>query len=86
MTGRTEKRYTSPTIRQDVTEEMVTMAEEIVSGWYDEGRIDWEDVWDRMEKYPLEDGSRLDMGTDLGSPALRYIQSQVRTRRAADGG
>lgn len=66
----------------DVTEEILELVQGIVEGWYDEGRIDWEDVWDRMEKRTLEDGRGIDMGTDLASPAIKKIKKHIRKWRA----
>lgn len=64
-----------------VTEEIVQAAFDIVEGWYNEGRIDWDNVWDRMEGSVLEDGTELDMGTDIDSPAMRRIKREVNKRR-----
>lgn len=55
-----------------VTDELVEAAYEIVDGWYQEGRIDWEDVWDRLERQ-----QDLDLGTDLLSPELKEIKKRV---------
>jgi hypothetical protein len=68
----------SPTAAEDVTEELVSITLEIVDGWYQDTRIDWEDVLDRLEKATLEDGRGIDMGSDLGSPAIKRLKSQVR--------
>jgi hypothetical protein len=66
-------------VAEDVTEEMVERARGILEGWYSEGRTDWSDVWDRMERQgPLEDGTFLDLGEDLASPALKRIKREVR--------
>jgi hypothetical protein len=67
---------------EDVTDEVLEIVRGIVEGWYDEGRIDWEDVWDRMEKSVLDDGRGIDMGGDLGTPAIRKIKSEIRKWRA----
>jgi hypothetical protein len=67
---------------EDVTDEVLEIVRGIVEGWYDEGRIDWEDVWDRMEKSVLDDGRGIDMGSDLGTPAIRKIKSEIRKWRA----
>jgi hypothetical protein len=67
---------------KDVTEEVLDLVKGIVEGWYNEGPIDWEDVWDRMDKRVLEDGRGIDMGEDLGSPAIRKIQREIRKWRA----
>jgi DNA-binding PadR family transcriptional regulator len=66
----------------DVTEEVLEVVQGIVSGWYDEGRIDWEDVWDRMERTRLADDRGIDMGGDLGSPAIKKIKREIRKWRA----
>jgi hypothetical protein len=66
---------------EDVTPEIIEIAQGIVEGWYDEGRIDWEDVWDRMEKSFLDDGRGIDMGEDLDSPAIRKIKKEIRAWR-----
>ncbi|MFE4681615.1 hypothetical protein ACFRNJ_12355 [Streptomyces sp. NPDC056721] len=67
---------------EDVTDEVLEMVQGIVEGWYDEGRIDWEDVWDRMDKRVLDDGRGIDMGSDLGSPAIRKMKREIRKWRA----
>jgi hypothetical protein len=67
---------------EDVTDEVMEIVRGIVEGWYDEGRIDWEDVWDRMEKSVLDDGRGIDMGDDLESPAQRKIKKEIRKWRA----
>ncbi|MFF1701241.1 hypothetical protein [Streptomyces sp. NPDC058252] len=67
---------------EDVTDEVLELVQGIVEGWYDEGRIDWEDVWDRMDKKVLEDGRGIDMGSDLGSPAITKIKKEIRKWRA----
>ncbi|MFI7083816.1 hypothetical protein ACIBUR_09440 [Streptomyces anulatus] len=66
---------------EDVTPEIIELVQGIVEGWYNEGRIDWEDVWDRMDKSVLGDGRGIDMGDDLAAPALRKIQKEIRAWR-----
>lgn len=68
---------------EDVTPEIIEIVQGIVEGWYDEGRIDWEDVWDRVERTYLDDGRGIDMGTDLGSPAILKIKREIRKWRAS---
>jgi hypothetical protein len=71
----------APRAAEDVTEELVQQAVDIVDGWYNEGRIDWEDVFDRLEKHTLDNGQGIDLGEDLGSPALKTLQRRVRAAR-----
>jgi hypothetical protein len=66
----------------DVTDEVLEQVKGIVEGWCDDGPIDWEDVWDRMEKRVLDDGRGIDMGEDLSSPAIRKIKREIRKWRA----
>lgn len=58
----------------DVTEQDIIDALEIVDGWYSEGPIDWEDVWDRLER------TGVDMGNEWNSGAMRKIKREVRKR------
>lgn len=71
----------APRTADDVTEELVQQAVDVVDGWYAERRIDWEDVYDRLEKHTLEDGRGIDLGGDLGSPALVALKRRVREAR-----
>lgn len=80
-TRMTEKTHTVVRTAADVTEEVLDIAREVVDGWYAEGRVDWENVWDRMDGGELEDGTFLDLGEDLGSPALSKIKRVLRSER-----
>lgn len=71
----------APRTAEDVTGELVQAAVDIVDGWYPEGRVDWEDVFDRLEGRTLEDGRGIDLGEDLGSPALVTLKRRVRAAR-----
>lgn len=64
----------------DVTEEILEIAVSLTDGHYP-GRIDWDDVWDRMDGAELADGAALDLGEDLGTPAMNKIQAHVRNLR-----
>lgn len=75
-------RFTEPKTADDVTAEMIGLVSEKVNGRYAEGRVDWEDVWDRTDDALLDDGTRLDLGTDTSSPALRKLKSEALKRRA----
>ena len=71
----------APRTAEDITDDLVQRAVDIVDGWYDEGRIDWADVYDRLEKQTLDDGRGIDLGEDLGSPALTVLKNRVRKAR-----
>lgn len=74
-------KWTSIQEFEDVSDEILFLAYRIVDGWYPEGRMDWENFWDRLEGSFLNDGTRLDLGNDLGSPALNRIKRAVRDYR-----
>ncbi len=76
-----DKQWTTLNTVADVTEEVLEIAREIVDGWYADGRVDWDNVWDRMEGTELKDGTFLDMGTDLTVPALSKIKRVLRSER-----
>ncbi|WP_424216340.1 hypothetical protein ACN20G_29830 (plasmid) [Streptomyces sp. BI20] len=70
--------YTSPQIEGHVTQEMIDACLSIVEGWYNEGRKDWADIWDRLDGTKLEDGTCLDLPTDLRSPVYAKLKREVR--------
>lgn len=53
-------------------------AESIHDGWYSEGRIDWEDFLDRLERY-----ADVDLGNSMDSPLIRRIKAHIRKYRNA---
>lgn len=75
--------YTTVTTAEQVTEEIIELVRGIESGWYNDKPIDWEDVWDRIEGSTLNDGTRLDLGTESDSAAMRKIQRIIREERRA---
>lgn len=62
----------------DVTEEVLKIAEEVESGWFeDEPKIDWESFIDRLANY----GKYADVPFDIDqydNPAVRKIQKHIR--------
>lgn len=72
----------------DVDDAVLDLAEMITDGWYSDGPIDWEDVFDRMEGMePWSDGPltrwQLSLGSEYDSKAMRKIQREIRKRRNA---
>lgn len=66
----------------DVTDEILDAAESIFDGWFADGvRIDWHDFLDRLERVTLEDGSGLDLGGDMLSPAILRIKRHIAAYR-----
>ena len=80
-----EHRYVILTTREDVSEEVLRVAEDIFDGWFsDAARIDWQDFLDRMDGTHLDGhgGRELDLGDQADSPAIRKIKAHVnRIRR-----
>jgi hypothetical protein len=71
----------APVTKEDVTDELVGMAYEICDGWYQDTRIDWENVLERMDKQTLADGRGIDWGDDWLSPAIKELKRRVRKMR-----
>ena len=69
-----DKTYTTITEAAQVTEEILNLAWDKVEGWYMDSAIDWDDVWDRMDGTTLGDGTTLDMGNSVDTPAIRKIK------------
>ena len=72
--------YTTIVTAEDVTEEVLEMAWSVIEGWFGSGdkKIDWESVWDRLDGYVMKDGSEIDMGGEMDTPAMRKIQREIR--------
>jgi hypothetical protein len=78
----TTTRYTTIIAEADVTDEIVEMAWSYVEGWYLDKPIDWEDVFERMERSTLADGRTPDLGPQVDTPAMRLIKKRVRAMKA----
>lgn len=63
-----------------VTDEVLSLTESITDGWYRDGPIDWQDVWDRLDGTWLNDGTCLDI-PELDSPAQRKIRKHISSAR-----
>ena len=75
------KTYVEVTEAEQVTDEVLEIARDIESGWYNDVPIDWEDVWDRMEGTVLDDNRYLSLGNEMDSPAMKKIQRVIRAER-----
>lgn len=64
----------------DVTEEVLDAAE-YAEEWFVDERIDWEEFIDRMDNVELPDGTLIDMGDSMDSPAIRKIKRHIREMR-----
>lgn len=67
--------------REDVTEEIREIARDVVEFWYAGSPIDWEDFWSRLDERILNDGTCLDTGEALDSPAQLHIRNVIRKER-----
>lgn len=66
----------------DVTENVLESAEKVYDGWFaDADRIDWDDFIFRLENRGLEDGTELDFGDSILTPAIEKIKRHIRTYR-----
>jgi len=72
--------YTRVHGADDVTDEIIGIAQSVYAGWYGDGqRIDWEDLIDRVDGAELGHGTRLDLGDAMDSPASKKIKSEMRS-------
>lgn len=53
------------------------VVEAVLDGWYADGPIDWEDFYDRCERFGV------DVGDQLDGPTPRRIRAMVRELRRA---
>jgi hypothetical protein len=71
--------FTTVTSITDVTDEIKSAAESIYDGWYaNVPQIDWYDFIDRLDGIPLIDGTTLDLGNNMQSPAILVIIKHIR--------
>ena len=74
--------WTDVETAEDVTPEILTAAEGVFDGWFaDEKSIDWENFLDRLDGMRLEDDSRVNLGNDMESPAIKKIKAHIRAYR-----
>lgn len=73
------KRYTEVREAEDVTSEVMAIAEYATE--FFEDRIEWDDVWDRMDGSTLADGSVIDMGGSCNTAAMRTIKRRINAAR-----
>lgn len=72
-------KYTRVHEGADITDEIIEIAQSVYAGWYGDGqRIDWEDLIDRVDGAELSDGTRLDLGNSMDSPAIKKIKREIR--------
>ena len=74
----------------DITQEFAEdFYETCVSGWYDDGPIEWEDAIERWEKYHRNggpDGVDITFGPEQQAPAERKLRRMVRAIKAEQEG
>lgn len=80
MSNDTEKQYTTIIEVSDVTEEVLDAAD-YAEEWFVDEPIDWEDFLKYMESRQLSDGTWIDMGNSMDSPAIRKIKRHIRDLR-----
>jgi hypothetical protein len=74
--------YTLIWSEDDVSEEILGLSEKCSDLWFsDVTRIRWKLFWDLLEGWPLNDKTYLDMGAELGTPAMKKIKKHIRAYR-----
>lgn len=82
-----DTKYTTVIEAEQVTDEILTEAENVHNGWYAGRRIDWDDLLDRVDGMDLADGTVLDLGNWLNpdgtdeSDAIKKIKKHIRAYR-----
>ena len=76
-----EPKYRKITEESDVDSEVLAAAE-YAESWFTDDRIDWDDFIDKMDGYHLKDGSVIDMGPSMDTPAIRAIKRYIKKLRA----
>lgn len=77
-----DKDFKSIETATDVTAEILEMTEGIHDGWFDnDSVIDWDHFIDRLDGRRLDNGLYIDMGDNMGSPAINKIKRHIRNYR-----
>ena len=61
---------------EDLTEAILEQAYLICDGWYAEEPIQWGDFLDRLETW-----AKVDLGSDMDSPAIKDLKCKVRQHK-----
>lgn len=81
----TQTDFRCVTTTTDLTDEILHAAEYVYDGWYaDAPRIDWLEFMDRLDGTPLADGSTLDLGGTMHSPAILAIIEHINEYKKED--
>jgi hypothetical protein len=65
---------TAETSFEEIPDEVKCTVDDIVDGWYQASRIDWEDVWDRLDGTVIDDGRVINVET-LTGPAINGLKA-----------
>ena len=77
-----ETRWTELKVLDDITDEVRQIVRSIVEGWYPTGRIDWEDLADRIDGTTLEDGSALSLPNHFDHPIFKELKKIAKEAQA----
>jgi hypothetical protein len=66
----------------DVTPRVMEYVQDIITGYFPTGTIDWEEVWQRLERRTVDGDRNIVMTRDANSSAVHKIQRQIRKWRA----
>jgi hypothetical protein len=56
--------------------------QDIITGYFPTGTIDWEEVWQRLERRTVDGDRNIVMTRDANSSAVQKIQREIRKWRA----
>jgi hypothetical protein len=67
---------------EDVTPRVLEYVQDIITGYFPTGIIDWEEVWERLERRTVDGDRSILMTRDANSPAVQKIQREIRKWQA----
>jgi hypothetical protein len=65
----------------DVTPRVLEYVQDIITGYFPTGIVDWEEVWERLERRTVDGDRSIVMTRDANSPAVQKIKKEVRKWR-----
>jgi hypothetical protein len=66
---------------EDVTPRVLEYVQDIITGYFPTGIVDWEEVWERLERRTVDGDRSIVMTRDANSPAVQKIKKEVRKWR-----
>lgn len=75
------EQYTEFETREDITPDLIEALEHAVEWQDDRPRVAWGEVWDRMERHRLPDGSKVALPSDTDASVFTALKRHGRAFR-----